>query len=56
MSKLPSGAEWGQFSLQPKGKSANLFVKDPKTSSAKDAITSSNQRNSISFSTKNAKQ
>jgi hypothetical protein len=38
VSKLPSGAEWGQFSLQPKVKSAKFFVKNPKTSSAKYMI------------------
>jgi hypothetical protein len=56
MLKLPSGAEWGQFSLQPKVNSAKLFVKKLKAPSEKGAVTSSNQKSPISFSKKNAKQ
>jgi hypothetical protein len=56
MLKLPSGAEWGQFSLQPKINSAKLFVKNLKTPSAKGAVTSSNQQSPISFNKENAKQ
>jgi hypothetical protein len=36
MSKLPSGAEWGQFRLQPKVNSAKKFVKNLKAPSAKN--------------------
>jgi hypothetical protein len=43
-SKLPSGAEWGQSSLQPKVNTSKLFVKNLKAPSAQGAVNFSHQK------------